>query len=185
MPEVILLYDSDCPNVADCRTNLIKAFVASDKKPSWREIDRSSDDAPPRLRSYGSPTVLVNGSDVVGQKPGLDGASCRLYQSEDGGYVGVPSVEQIAASLCDGFQEDVLVVGHGTSGSGWKQTLAVLPAVGVALLVGQATQPFSLPLELASFPAIAICFRSPQRSLSSICSCLHGKLANVTASVLL
>ena len=134
MPEVILLYDSDCPNVADCRTNLIKAFAASDKKPSWREIDRSSDDAPPRLRDYGSPTVLVNGSDVAGQKPGPDGASCRLYQSENGGYMGVPSVEQIAASLCDGFQEDGLVIGQGTSGSVWKQTLTVLPAVGVALL---------------------------------------------------
>ncbi len=134
MPEVFLIYDSDCPNVSDCRTNLIKAFAASGKKPSWREIDRSSDDAPPHVRGFGSPTVLVNGADVAGQQPVLDGASCRLYQSDDGGYVGVPSVEQIAASLSDGFQEDALVVGQGTSGSGWKQTLAVLPAVGVALL---------------------------------------------------
>lgn len=134
MSEVVLLYDSDCPNVADCRTNLIKAFAASAKKPTWREIDRSSDDAPPRLRHYGSPTVLVNGSDVAGWEPGLDGASCRLYQTEDGGYVGVPSVDQIVTSLCDGSQEDAFAVGHGTSGSGWKQTLAVLPAVGVALL---------------------------------------------------
>ncbi len=45
MPEVFLIYDSDCPNVADCRANLIKAFVATSKKPSWREIDRSSEDA--------------------------------------------------------------------------------------------------------------------------------------------
>ena len=134
MPEVFLIYDSDCPNVADCRTNLIKAFAASGKKPSWREIDRSSDDAPPHVRGFGSPTVLVNGADVAGQQPVLDGASCRLYQTEDGEYVGVPSVEQIAASLSDGFQEDALVVGQGTSGSGWKQPLAVLPAVGVALL---------------------------------------------------
>ncbi len=134
MPEVLLIYDSDCPNVADCRSNLIKAFAASGKKPSWREIDRSSDDAPPHARGFGSPTVLVNGSDVAGQQSILDGASCRLYQTEDGEYVGVPSVEQIATSLCDGFQEDVVGVGQDTSGSGWKQTLAVLPAVGVALL---------------------------------------------------
>ena len=134
MPEVFLICDSDCPNVADCRTNLIKAFAASGMKPSWHEIDRSSDDAPLHVRGFGSPTVLVNGADVAGQQPVLDGASCRLYQTEDGEYVGVPSVEKIAASLCDGFQKDVLGVGQGTSGSGWKQTLAVLPAVGVALL---------------------------------------------------
>jgi len=134
MPEVLLIYDSDCPNVADCRTNLIKAFAASSKKPSWQEIDRSSDDATPHVRGFGSPTVLVNGSDVAGQQPVLDGASCRLYQTEDGGYVGVPSVEMIAASLGDAFQEDALPVSHGTSGTGWKQTLTVLPAVGVALL---------------------------------------------------
>ncbi len=45
----------------------------------------------------------------------------------------MPSVEQIAASLSDGSQVDVSVVGRFTSGSGWKETLAVLPAVGVAL----------------------------------------------------
>ena len=134
MPEVVLLYDSDCPNVADCRSNLIKAFAASARTPSWAEVDRSSGDTPLRLRCYGSPTILVNGSDVAGQEPGLDGASCRLYQSDDGRYVGVPSVEQITTSLSDGVQEDDLVVRQGTSGSGWKQTLAVLPAVGAALL---------------------------------------------------
>jgi len=123
MPEVLLIYDSDCPNVSDCRTNLIKAFAASGEKPSWHEIDRSSDNALPHVRSFGSPTVLVNGSDVAGQQPVLDGASCRLYLTEDGEYVGVPSVEQIATSLGDAFQGDALLVSHGTSGCGWKQTL--------------------------------------------------------------
>ncbi len=134
MPEVLLIYDSDCPNVPDCRINLIKAFAAIGKKPSWHEIDRSSNDVPPHVRGFGSPTVLVNGSDVAGQQPVLDGPSCRLYQTEDGEYVGIPSVEKIVASLCDAFQEDALLVSHGTSGSSWKQTLALLPAVGVALL---------------------------------------------------
>jgi len=134
MAEVILLYDKDCPNVANCRGNLIKAFAASGQKPSWREIDRSSDDASPRLRGFGSPTVLVNGRDVAGQEPGVGGASCRLYASENGGYVGAPSIEHIAASLCSGLQEDGSVVCRGTSGSGWKQTFAVFPAVVIALL---------------------------------------------------
>lgn len=134
MAEVVLLYDSDCPNVADCRTNLIKAFFASGNKPSWREVDRSADDTPPQLRGYGSPTVLVNGFDVAGQKPGYNEASCRLYQTEDGGVVGVPSVEQIAASLTDGFQENASFIGQGIGRSDWKQTLAVLPAVGAAML---------------------------------------------------
>lgn len=134
MSEVIFLYDSDCPNVADCRTNLIKAFAASGKTPSWREIDRSSDDATPDLRGYGSPSILVYGSDVAGQRPGGDGASCRLYQGDKGGLVGVPSVEQIAASLSNGQPENGLAGGQATSGSDLRQTLAVLPPIGAALI---------------------------------------------------
>ncbi len=136
MPDVILLYDGDCPNVKDCRSNLIKAFAVSGKKPSWREIDRSLEDASSRLRGYGSPTVLVNGTDVAGEQPGDNGATCRIYQSEDGKLTGVPSVVLIAASLSEGLQEKSFVVSKTASGGGWKQTLAVLPVVGAALIPG-------------------------------------------------
>lgn len=165
MSEVVLLYDNDCPNVADCRTNLIKAFAASGKKPSWREIDRSSDDAPPRLRGYGSPTILVDGFDVAGQQPGNNGATCRLYQSEDGEYVGVPSVEQIATSLSDGLSEHGLVVGEATSG--WKQTLAVLPAVGAAL-IPSISCPACWPGYAAVLSSFGIGFLPSNRYLLSI-----------------
>jgi len=134
MSDVILLYDRDCPNVVGSRTNLIKAFATVGKKPSWSEVDRSAKDTPPKLRGYGSPTILVNGSDVAGQESNLDAASCRLYLNEHGNYVGVPSVEQISASLDDGSQENTPVLNQNIGGSGWKQTFAVLPAVGIALL---------------------------------------------------
>ena len=133
MSEVILLYDHDCPNVAECRGNLLKAFTAAGKKPLWREVDRSAKDTPASLRGYGSPTILIDGTDVGGQKPVSDGASCRLYRDEHGGYAGVPSVEQITKSLRAERQDDSSVNAHA-GGDGWKRSLAVLPAVGVALL---------------------------------------------------
>ncbi len=133
MSEVILLYDRDCPNVAECRGNLLKAFAAAGKKPLWREVDRSAKETPASLRGYGSPTILVDGTDVGGQKPVSDGASCRLYRDEHGGYAGVPSVERITNSIRAERQDDSSEKAHA-GGEGWKRSLTVLPAVGVALL---------------------------------------------------
>ena len=164
MSEVLLLYDSDCPNVTDCRTNLIRAFVASGTKPSWREVDRSADDTPPRLRGYGSPTVLVGGFDVAGEQPGDNGASCRLYQTVDGGVAGAPSVEQIAERLSEGVQDNALVVGQGSRDSDWKQMLAALPAVGAALLPS-ITCPACWPGYAAILSSIGLGFLPSNRYL--------------------
>lgn len=189
MSEVLLLYDGDCPNVTDCRTNLIKAFVASGTKPSWREVDRSADDTPPRLRGYGSPTVLVGGFDVAGEQPGDNGASCRLYQTVDGGVAGAPSVEQIAERLSEGFQDNALVVSQGSRDSDWTQMLAALPAIGAALLPN-ITCPACWPGYAAVLSSIGLGFLPSNRYLlplnarffSFTCLCSPATHASEAAS---
>jgi hypothetical protein len=57
------------------------------------EIDVTSEHAPPWARSWGSPTILVDGADVAGGSPSLSEPSCRLYPS------GAPSIAQIRARL--------------------------------------------------------------------------------------
>lgn len=131
MPRVELIYDMDCPNVQEARKALLKAFVDTGLRPSWTEWDRKSADSPPRVRRFGSPTILVDGQDVAGAEP-VDGAdSCRVYHYGSGVLRGVPAVERVAAAL--GSVRDA----QGNLGekrrSSWR-LLASLPGVGAALL---------------------------------------------------
>ena len=66
---------------------------------SYRELSLSEDTLPDNVRHYGSPTVLVAGSDVAGgDAPPAGGAHCRAY--DGGGELEfAPSVETIEQAL--------------------------------------------------------------------------------------
>lgn len=91
MPEVELLHDDECPNVALARTNLHQAFVMAGLAPNWLEQPLEY------TRGYGSPTVLVDGQDVAGGEP-IAGACCRVYESA-GRMTKAPDVGLIAEAL--------------------------------------------------------------------------------------
>ena len=57
--KVELVYDKDCPNVAEARHNLLRAFAEAGTPARWTEWDQSRPETPARLRGFGSPTVLV------------------------------------------------------------------------------------------------------------------------------
>jgi hypothetical protein len=46
----------------------------------------------------GSPTILIDGNDLFGQRDAVAGLSCRLYRSARG-TTGSPSIEQLTAAL--------------------------------------------------------------------------------------
>lgn len=101
-PSVELIYDASCPNIDSCRATLRTALTEAGLAPTWLEWDRSDRATPVAYRGYGSPTVLVDGRDVVTMPDGAapSGNSCRLYASEDSGALsGVPSVRSIRAAL--------------------------------------------------------------------------------------
>ena len=97
--KVELIYDSDCPNVAEARANLLQAFAATHLDAKWTEWVRSSSSAPAHVVHFGSPTVLVEGRDAAGDKPGEHISCCRLCASSGGRYSGAPSVELLKMSL--------------------------------------------------------------------------------------
>ena len=100
--EVALVYDRDCPNVGDCRDALRSALSEFGARPSWSEWDRNSADTPTAYRSFGSPTVLVNGRDIYSatQDSEPEGNSCRVYANDESGRLaGVPSVKSIVNAL--------------------------------------------------------------------------------------
>lgn len=105
-PAVELVYDRDCPNVSDCRNALRLALTEFGAQFGaqllWGEWDRNSTGTPAEYRSFGSPTVLVNGRDVdaLTEAGEPDGNSCRVYANdESGSFSGAPSVQSIVNAL--------------------------------------------------------------------------------------
>lgn len=123
MPTIELIYDSDCPNVPQARTNLLRAFSQAGMVSHWREWDRADAGAPAHVRAYGSPTILVDGRDVAGATA-ADAACCRIYTNDQGGKQGVPPIALIVAALA----------GKSDSGGLGRSTVSLLPVIGTALM---------------------------------------------------
>ena len=98
---VELIYDADCPNVPDARSQLIKAFAQMGISARWREWERSAPDTPEYARAYGSPAILVDGKDIAGVVANADTRACRVYGDGRGKLAGIPSVAAICAVLGD------------------------------------------------------------------------------------
>ncbi|VAV84986.1 hypothetical protein MNBD_DELTA01-13 [hydrothermal vent metagenome] len=133
MKPVELIYDYGCPNILQARTCLLRAFSEAGVSAEWVEWERGDPSSPLYVRSYGSPTVLVDGKDVAGIDPAGEVSCCRLYAGANGGYNGAPSVGIIAAALRkpqDGpGPEDA-----GKGRTGWRSSFGVLPGIGASLL---------------------------------------------------
>lgn len=92
---VQLLYFPDCPNVGSARSALREALSKLADPPPVTEVDVTNPTVPAQLRSWGSPTILVDGVDVAGEQP--TESCCRLYR--DGDRRGAPSAALIEAAL--------------------------------------------------------------------------------------
>jgi hypothetical protein len=80
------------------RACLRTVLAESTRDAEFVEIDVTAEDTPEELRSWGSPTILVDGVDVAGGAPA--GRSCRLYQTSE--TPGVPPRALIRAALAKG-----------------------------------------------------------------------------------
>ena len=123
--KVELIYESGCPNIVGTRENLLRAFSEAQVPAKWTEWDTASQESPSHVLGFGSPTVLVDGNDVVGHvRTGT--SCCRLYSTPGGRQTGTPPIEAIRAAL--------LGAAGSPPGANWRGSLAILPGLGVALL---------------------------------------------------
>lgn len=127
MPQIELIYDADCPNVEAARSLLRRALEQDGQPADWQEWDRADPAAPVHVRQYGSPTILVDGRDVAGTSPSDGADCCRVYRCPDGVLHGVPDIGAVAASLRGGAALTRVR-------NGWRSSLLVIPATGVAML---------------------------------------------------
>ena len=96
--KVELIYDSDCPNAAETRANLLQAFAAAHLEANWTEWERSSPSIPAYAAGFGSPTVLVEGLDAAGESPADHISCCRLYASVEGRAAAKPALQRLKSS---------------------------------------------------------------------------------------
>lgn len=91
--KIHLLHFEGCPNVDAARNALREALAAEKVDVGIDEIDVENADAPEWARGWGSPTILVDGQDVMGLTPSSTSSCCRLYAD------GAPSIEAIRARI--------------------------------------------------------------------------------------
>jgi mercuric ion transport protein len=97
---VELVFDRDCPNVARARAVIRAALGEVGADAVWSEWDRADAATPAELRSYGSPSVLVNGKDVdANEVVRSDANSCRVYMDDCGCVCGAPSAWLIVRAI--------------------------------------------------------------------------------------
>lgn len=97
--KVELIYDRDCPNAQAARDIIHRMIERTPKRPDFIEHCRQSESAPAYARSYGSPTILVDGVDVYDPDTACTGDSCRLYRDEQGQVSGLPPASALEAAL--------------------------------------------------------------------------------------
>lgn len=128
MTTVELIYFRECPNISLARARLLQAFAAVGITPQWQEWERNDPSSPTHARAHGSPTILVNGRDVMGMEPSNDSAgACRVYTRASSAIDGAPNVAAIAAALRKPHAAT-------PARAGWRSSFAALPAIGAAAL---------------------------------------------------
>ena len=99
---VQLLYFPGCPHVEAARRALNEALASVDDRPDVEEIDVTDPATPGELRSWGSPTILIDGHDVEGAESTT--SCCRLYPGSE--QKGVPPLATLQAALQKGARRD-------------------------------------------------------------------------------
>ncbi len=98
-----LVHDPGCPHVEPTRRLLTRVLQEAGVPAVWTEWSTGDPDCPAEHRSFGSPTVLVNGRDVApGPHPWRAderAPRCRIYDDGDGGTSGVPPEARVVEAV--------------------------------------------------------------------------------------
>jgi mercuric ion transport protein len=88
----------ECPHTPAARAALRRVLASTGVTYAIEEVNTSALGEHDPLRNWGSPTVLLNGEDVGGQRVPT-GPNCRLYRNDEGNLQGVPPESLITAAV--------------------------------------------------------------------------------------
>lgn len=130
--KIELIFASDCPNVDLARENLSQALRSLSVPEQWQEWNISDQNIPKHAKQYGSPTILINESDVASSDSTSDANCCRVYLDEHADFQKAPSPQCIKEKL------ETILAAKTTrcepSSFTFKRSLLSLPAIGAAAL---------------------------------------------------
>ncbi|EYR62073.1 alkylmercury lyase [Actinotalea ferrariae CF5-4] len=93
-----LLYFEGCPNWHVMHERLLEAVALVDDDCDVQLVEVQSPEMADRWGFHGSPSVLVDGTDLFAAPGSPVGLTCRLYPTPDG-VRGTPTLEQVVAAL--------------------------------------------------------------------------------------
>jgi hypothetical protein len=96
---VELLAVEDCPHLETARRDLETVLRKGIIEVPIQVVFVSGQDDAEFLGFQGSPTIRINGEDVVPQPELPVALACRLYRDADGRVVGSPPIETIRAAV--------------------------------------------------------------------------------------
>lgn len=120
--KIELIYEKNCPNVDDTRKTLKEALTICGCSLHWIEWEQSDPKSPKYIKNYGSPTILINGKDIITNQISSS-QCCRIYE-KDGHLQGVPNVEKVIDAIRQNRQTYFTLLSN----------LTIIPALGLSLL---------------------------------------------------
>jgi len=101
MVEIHLLYCESCPS-HELALDDLRQIIGEEQLDATLSIHRvETEEEARRLHFIGSPTILVDGTDIVPPPEDASPAlTCRAYRLEDGRISPLPAIETIRAALC-------------------------------------------------------------------------------------
>ena len=100
------LYFEDCPSHDDALERLRGVMREEGVKVDIEIIKVETEQQAQELKFIGSPTILVDGQDIVPVPPDSRYyLSCRIYQLEDGRFSPLPSLEMIRKGIQVGLKK--------------------------------------------------------------------------------
>jgi hypothetical protein len=101
MPTIEFFYWEECPSHERTLAILREVMVEEGITAPINVIEVKTEDEARRYRFYGSPTIHINGHDIVPplENAGEPSLTCRAYRRADGRISPLPPREQVAAAL--------------------------------------------------------------------------------------
>jgi hypothetical protein len=100
-PEIELLWWEGCPSTDRALSELRDALAELDLAGAYvRTTEIRTDDDADAARFVGSPTILIDGADLVpGDPDDVIGLSCRVYRRRDGKISPTPDPDDLRSAL--------------------------------------------------------------------------------------
>ncbi len=101
MPAIEFFYWEECPSHERALAILREVMAEEGITDPIDVIEVKTEDEAHRYRFYGSPTIRINGRDIVPplEDAGEPSLTCRAYRRADGRISPLPPREQIVAAL--------------------------------------------------------------------------------------